>query len=142
MIRPTLAATLALTLLSPTAVLAAADAAPAVERRAATVLMAHLHGDDPDGTGMATLRLAPARGRVCARITWSDIDKPTAAHVHRVSDGSVVVDLTGAVTGGSRCTTGVSARTVRRIARRPGRFYVNVHTAAYPGGAISGRLHR
>lgn len=97
---------------------------------------------DPDGAGEAVLRMYPARGRVCARIEWRRIGDPVAAHIHRRSDGAVKVDLTGAVTGGARCTTGVPTRLVRRILTDPRRFYVNVHTEAYPAGAIQGVLHR
>ena len=57
------------------------------------------------------------------------------------SDGFVVVDLTGAVTGGQRCTE-ASRALIRRIANRPGRYYVNVHNPTYPDGAIQGPLHR
>ncbi|RYB89370.1 CHRD domain-containing protein [Nocardioides glacieisoli] len=77
--------------------------------------------------------------RVCATISWSDIDKPIAAHIHRRSDGQVVVDLTGSVTGGTKCAT-ASRRLIRRIAEQPGRYYVNVHNRTYPAGAVQGSL--
>ena len=116
-----------------------AGAAPATSR--ATVLHATLApGGDADGTGSATVRLRPAVRRVCATITWSRIDTPFAAHIHRRSDGQVVVDLTGSVTGGARCVR-APRRLVRAIAARPGRYYVNVHTQSYPAGAVQGTLH-
>jgi hypothetical protein len=34
----------------------------------------------------------------------------------------------------------VSARTIRRVLRRPSSFYVNVHNADFPDGAIRGQL--
>ena len=106
----------------------------------ATVLHASLApGGDADGSGMAMVTLRPAVRRVCATISWSGIDKPFAAHIHRRSDGQVVVDLTGSVTGGARCTT-ASRRLIRRIAERPGRYYVNVHNRTYPAGAVQGSL--
>ena len=94
---------------------------------------------DADGSGMAMVTLRPAVRRVCATVTWSGIDRPTAAHIHRRSDGQVVVDLTGSVTGGAKCTT-APRRLIRRIAERPGRYYVNVHNRTYPAGAIQGTL--
>jgi hypothetical protein len=97
---------------------------------------------DPDGSGEAHFRLRPARHRVCAVVEWSDIGTPNAAHIHRRSDGGVVVDLTGSVTGGDRCATGVPKRVVKRIAAHPRRYYFNVHNDTYPDGAIQGRLHR
>jgi hypothetical protein len=51
----------------------------------------------------------------------------------------VVVDLSGAVTGGRHCT---SARRslIRQILDHPRRYYFNIHNARYPGGAIRGQL--
>ena len=120
-------------------------APPAQARVAAapTVLSATLSpSGDADGSGHAMVTLSVARRKVCATIHWAGIADPTFAHIHKKSDGSVVVDLTGAVTGGARCTRGVARSAIRRIADRPGRYYVNVHNAPYPAGAIQGRLHR
>lgn len=108
----------------------------------ATVLQARLApSGDADGTGSATVRPRPAVRRVCATITWSRIQTPFAAHIHRHSDDQVVIDLTGSVTGGARCVR-APRRLIRAIAARPGRYYVNVHNASYPAGAVQGTLHR
>lgn len=107
------------------------------------VLNANLRpGGDPDGAGTARFRLYPVRGKVCARVTWERIGTPTAAHIHRRSDGMVKVDLTGSVTGGANCATGVRTKLVRRIIEHPRRFYFNVHNEEYPAGAIQGVLRR
>jgi hypothetical protein len=117
-----------------------ATAVPTPSR--ATVLNAHLApSGDADGSGSATVRLQPAVRRVCATISWSGIQTPFAAHIHRHSDDQVVVDLTGSVTGGARCVR-APRRLVRAIAARPGRYYVNVHNQTYPAGAVQGTLHR
>ncbi|GAA1797164.1 hypothetical protein GCM10009795_048270 [Nocardioides hankookensis] len=97
---------------------------------------------DPDGAGQAHLTFDRARGRVCATVEWRRIQRPDSAHIHRVSDGSIVVDLGGSVTGGPRCTTGVPSRTIAQILRHPRQYYVNVHNPTYPAGAIQGTLHR
>ena len=120
-------------------------ALPAQARVAAapTVLSATLTpSGDADGSGHAMLTLNEAKRKVCATIHWAGIAEPTFAHIHKKADGSVVVDLTGAVTGGARCTRGVARSTIRRIVNRPGRYYVNVHNAPYPAGAIQGKLRR
>lgn len=96
---------------------------------------------DPDGSGHADFKLYPARGRICATVEWAKIQTPDSAHIHRRSDGNVVVDLSGSVTGGPRCATGVSRRLIGRILDHPRRYYFNVHNATYPAGAIQGRLH-
>jgi len=97
---------------------------------------------DPDGAGKANLTLDKAHGRVCATITWKRIQTPDAAHIHLGSNGSIVVDLTGAVTHGSKCTTGVSKKVIGAILKHPKSYYVNVHNPTYPAGAIQGTLHR
>ena len=139
---------LPLVLLAALAVAAAgaaptASASPHHDRRAVQTLQATLQASgDPDGSGHADLRLNKARHKVCADITWSNIAQPDSAHVHRASDGSIVVDLSGAVTGGSHCTTAVSSATVGKILAHPKRYYVNVHNPDHPAGAIQGKLHR
>jgi len=113
------------------------------QAQAPTRLEAQLTGSgDRDGSGQATFRLYPNQGRVCATVQWRGIGKPNAAHIHRRSDGSIVVGLTGTVTGGRPCARGVPSGLINRIAASPGRYYFNVHNAAYPAGAIQGRLHR
>jgi hypothetical protein len=121
----------------------AAPAGAAVKR-----LEANLKGSsatDADGRGTAKLRLNRARERVCFTITVRDIDDVVAAHIHRRSDSGIEVDLITAPESGTRftgCTEDVAKSSIRRILRRPRRFYVNVHTGPFPGGAIQGRLHR
>ena len=97
---------------------------------------------DPNGSGHATFRLRKAKGKVCASVTWRRIQTPDAAHIHRMSDGGIVVDLTGSVTGGANCATGVSHQLIGRILDHPRRYYFNVHNPTYPAGAIQGTLHR
>jgi hypothetical protein len=125
------------------ALVLAAPASAAVKR-----LEANLRGSaatDQDGRGKARLRLNRERRRVCFTITVRNIDDVVAAHVHRHSDGGIAVDLITAPEAGDRftgCTEGVSKRLIRRIVRRPRRYYVNVHTTPYPGGAVQGTLRR
>ena len=100
---------------------------------------------DADGRGTAKLRLNRATRRVCFTITVRDIDDVVAAHIHRHSDSSIVVDLITAPASGNRftgCTEDVSKPLIRRILTKPRRYYVNVHTMAFPGGAVQGTLRR
>ena len=104
-------------------------------------LEAHLRpSGDPNGFGEAKFRLNKATHKVCATVEWHRIATPNAAHIHRRSDGGIVVDLTGSVTGGKHCATGVSAKLIGRILAHPRRYYFNVHNKPYPAGAIQGRL--
>ena len=126
-----------------TATLAAPADGASAEQEAAARLEARLTpSGDPDGSGEATFRLNKAKRRVCATVEWRNIATPDAAHIHRRSDGGVVVDLTGSVTGGPTCARKVPRKLIGRILARPGRYYFNVHNADYPAGAISGRLRR
>jgi hypothetical protein len=106
---------------------------------------------DPDGFGAAEVNIALRNGVVCFGIVVIDIALPaTAAHIHEgAADvaGPVVVTLeppeqigpttTGASTG---CVTGVSESLLREINRNPDEFYVNVHNAEFPAGAVRGQL--
>jgi hypothetical protein len=141
--RPMTALTAGACALALGAGLVPAAAPGAVAEQRATVLHADLKpSGDPDGMGDARFVLNKQRRRVCATVTWSNIGTPNAAHIHRRSDGGIVVDLTGSVTGGPKCEKGVSRRLIKKIVNRPGKYYFNVHNAAYPAGAIQGKLHR
>ena len=96
---------------------------------------------DPDGTGSATLRINPGLGEVCWTITVSGVEPITAAHIHvapPTAPGPVVVPL-NPFTGG--CTS-VTRELALAIITDPAGYYVNVHNAAYPAGALRGQLSR
>jgi hypothetical protein len=105
-------------------------------------------GGDPNGTGTAKLRLNRAERRVCYTIRVRNIDGVVAAHIHRGARrvaGGIEVELIGGPRSGNRftgCTGGVARRLIREMLRRPRRFYVNVHTGDYPGGAVRGQLRK
>jgi hypothetical protein len=121
---------------------AVADSAGA-QQAAVVRLAAQLKpSGDPNGSGNAVFRLNRYQRTVCATVTWHRIGTPDAAHIHRNSDGLVVVDLTGSVTGGRHCASNVPRPLITRILAHPGRYYLNVHNAKYPAGAIKGTLHR
>jgi CHRD domain len=134
-------------------------AAPAASAATAssTVLSARLTGEaevpgpgDPDGVGSARIRLGDRR--VCFTLRWSRIAPPTAAHVHFAPPGvagPVVVPLFDApgglppeLSGASGCVEGVDPGLIRAIRRHPRQYYVNIHNARFPDGAIRGQLHR
>jgi hypothetical protein len=93
---------------------------------------------DPDGSGTATLSINPGTGEVCWTIEVEGIDPITAAHIHfapSTTTGGIVVPLDG----DTGCTT-VSRELALAIITDPTSYYVNVHNATYPAGALRGQL--
>jgi hypothetical protein len=98
---------------------------------------------DPDGTGTATFRINPGLGRVCYTLSVADIATPTAAHIHRApldSPGPVVVPLAAPVAGASSGCADITRDLALELIRDSAEFYVNVHNADYPPGAVRGQL--
>jgi hypothetical protein len=99
---------------------------------------------DPVGTGTATVRLRAGQGQVCYRIAAANLPPAVAAHIHRGAAGTsgpVIIPLAtpnkAGIVGG--CATAARAL-VASILATPASFYVNVHTAEFPAGAIRGQL--
>ena len=96
---------------------------------------------DPDGSGTARLWVNPGKSRVCWSIDVANVDPISAAHIHvgpSTTTGPVVVSL-NPYSGG--CTT-VTRELALALVKAPGSYYVNVHNAPYPAGALRGQLHR
>jgi len=125
---------------------AAAPTAPSTAQGGPTHLGAVLVGGsevpgpgDTDGFGLADVRVGSSR--VCWRITVKDTEPIVAAHIHagpRGVAGPVVVPLEPFDNG---CAD-VRSRLGRFIKGHPQQFYVNLHTADFPSGAVRGQLLR
>jgi hypothetical protein len=144
-------ATIALTMVALLSSVGAVAAAPG----GFTTFAVQLEPQAPneDGSGVAVVRVNPTTGEVCHVITVSGIGEPTepagglgAAHIHDFATGGIFVDLDTEwrAAGLDRylsieCTTATSASLMALLAN-PDAYYVNVHTVAFPGGALSGPL--
>jgi hypothetical protein len=99
---------------------------------------------DRDGRGSSNVTIDGTS--VCFGIAVTNISTPIAAHIHRGKrnqNGPVVVPLVHPATGDPGASSGcteASAELAAAIQRRPHRYYVNVHTGDFPGGAIRGQL--
>lgn len=96
----------------------------------------------------------PGEYYVCYDLTTRNIGDVVALHIHEVERaegdettnprklaGPVVIDLLNGIEekDGQAC---VASPEVEDILESPAEYYVNVHTAEFPGGAIRGQLHR
>ena len=94
---------------------------------------------DPDGTGTAVLSIDPEALTIGWNITVNDIDLPiTGAHIHQApfgEAGPIVVDFDSQLSG-----TGLADPDLAAVLASPSSYYVNVHNAPYPAGAIRGQL--
>jgi len=130
---------------------------PGGHKKSSAVLFAQLSGrneisattgqrgaGDPDGFGSASFTFDG--DQLCFGITVANLDAPVMAHIHRGGkdvNGPVVVPLTQPATGDPGASSGcvpIAADLAAEIQANPRGFYANVHTTAFPAGAVRGQL--
>jgi len=80
---------------------------------------------------------------ICVDLRVRDIDRATLAHIHKAPVGVAapsVVTLTAPIGGRSRACEEITAVLVADILANPQDYYVNVHNADFPAGAVRGQL--
>jgi len=97
---------------------------------------------DPNGKGLAVLHLDAKKATACWDFKGiTGIARPNAAHIHKApvgKAGPVVVPF-GKTYKAKGCVK-AAKKTIVAIETRPNNFYVNIHNAANPAGAIRGQL--
>jgi hypothetical protein len=99
-----------------------------------------------DLNSLGTFSATVSGGKLCYGLTIRGVDTPVAAHIHRGKSnvaGPVVIPLTQPATGDAgamgECID-VDAKLLSELLKRPERFYVNLHTTAFPNGSTRGQL--
>ncbi len=123
---------------------------PAAAFAASTTLKATLDGasatpaGDPDGTGGFTVTVDPETNDFCYTLWGENIAAPTMAHVHSGAAGAngppvITIDVTGK---DDNVCVAVDKAKLEPIVANPAGYYINIHTADFPGGAIRGQLSK
>lgn len=116
-------------------------------------LIASLSGEEEvpgpgvaDGTGIAEITVSG--DQLCYKLDATMGEEPTAAHIHQGAAGEagdVVINLMPTFTTAEAAFTAENCITpepaaVTAVTENPSSYYVNIHTADHPAGAIRGQL--
>jgi hypothetical protein len=132
-----------LALVAVAAAFSPALAAGPVTLKAVLSGAAEVPAGDPDGTGAASVTIDAAKEQVCFALSASGIDTATMAHIHKGAAGvagPVAVALDPPAKGSSKGCKTVAPDVIAAILAAPSDYYVNVHNAAFPSGALRGQL--
>ena len=98
---------------------------------------------DPNGTGeVYVFGIDGDPTTLCYVLTVDKIEPATVAHIHEAGageNGDVVVNLAAPGDGNAADCRSVG-ELAQEILENPEEYYVNVHNADYPGGALRGQL--
>ena len=97
------------------------------------------------GQGNITVVVDPTKGTACYIMNVTGLEGITVAHIHAGAageNGRPVLDLETPEDGTSGGCVPVTAELAEALLSNPAGYYVNIHTRAFPTGAIRGQLAR
>lgn len=98
---------------------------------------------EPGSSGTATVDVNSATGQICYTLSVSGLTPATMAHIHKAAAGTagpVAMVLTTPDASGNAKGCGTDAKLAKAIVANPADYYVNVHTADHPKGALRAQL--
>ena len=98
---------------------------------------------DTDGSGAVKITLNPSKNEVCYEVSVKNIQTATMAHIHAGAAGQagdVKVKFDSPTSGKSKGCVSADQTLIMDIMQNPANYYVNVHNAEFPNGALRGQL--
>lgn len=96
-------------------------------------------GGDADGSGSFTAEVDADAGDFCYTLKVAGIEPATMAHVHAGAAGANGPPVITVEVAEDTCLA-VEPEKLAPILAKPEDFYVNVHNAPFPAGAVRGQL--
>jgi hypothetical protein len=102
---------------------------------------------DADASGVVLASIKPGSGRICYVIRVRKVDGTvTGAHLHAGrtgEEGAAVAHLDPPTASGAvAACTWIGKKLAGKIRKAPHKYYVNVHSTAFPDGALRGQLQK
>lgn len=106
---------------------------------------------DPDGSATGSITVNVGQDRVCWEFTSvTNLAPVNRGHIHKApagSNGGIVVDFFNVASGTQGPLTGCTTTPLGKellldIIRNPSAYYLNLHNADFPAGAVRGQLEK